>query len=267
MTDSIRVGEIQSFSLTFRYPKDQQVVFPDSTFDFAPFEFSKKEYFPTKSGEKYSYDSAVYYLSTFEVDSIQYLSLPVFMLSGKDSMDIYSNVDSVVFKGEVAQLPDSLVFKEKTIYRPVTKQFNYPYLFIGLGVVVFLALLILIIFGKKIRKSLKIYRLNKAYQLFVREFDEKIEELRQEPGAELSEGGLKYWKLYMEKLEKRPYTKNTTKEIIHMESNDLLSEPLKAIDRSIYSRHKDENLHISFGQLKDFTSQKYHQRKEEIINA
>src|SRR5690348_12171602 len=65
--DSTRVGENVFFYLTARYPKTQQIVFPDSSFAYSPFELLKKDYFPTRTNDSTSYDSAVYSLRTFEV--------------------------------------------------------------------------------------------------------------------------------------------------------------------------------------------------------
>src|SRR5688500_16263838 len=79
--DSLRVGDQTGFYLTATYPSNLNIIFPDSTFNYHPFEFNKKRYFPTQTTDGKSYDSVIYYLSTFEVDRIQQLSLPVFQLN------------------------------------------------------------------------------------------------------------------------------------------------------------------------------------------
>src|SRR5215203_6074836 len=79
-SDTTRIGDNIYFYLTARYPKTQQVVFPDSSFSFSPFELLKKDYFPTRSNDSTSYDSAVYSLRTFEIEKQQSLRLPVFII-------------------------------------------------------------------------------------------------------------------------------------------------------------------------------------------
>ena len=74
--DSLKIGENLEYTLSIKYPKNSDVVFPDSLFDFAPFEFTSKVSFPTRSDSIFSFDSAIYSLTTFEIDSLQILRLP-----------------------------------------------------------------------------------------------------------------------------------------------------------------------------------------------
>ena len=69
--DSLRVGDVTGYYLTARYLSKLNILFPDSAFNFAPFEYDHKKYFPTETEGGKSYDSVVYYLSTFEIDRIQ----------------------------------------------------------------------------------------------------------------------------------------------------------------------------------------------------
>src|SRR5690242_16983348 len=73
IADSLKVGEETAFYLSARYRSNLNALFPDSTFGFIPFEYQRKEYFPTQTENGISFDSAVYYLTTFEVDRVQYL--------------------------------------------------------------------------------------------------------------------------------------------------------------------------------------------------
>src|SRR6187551_1589180 len=94
--DSLSVGDETGFFLSATYPRNVNVIFPDSTFDYQPFEFNRKRYFPTQTTNGKSYDSVIYYLSTFEVDRILQLSLPVFQLNPQDCTVFTSNVDTVL---------------------------------------------------------------------------------------------------------------------------------------------------------------------------
>ena len=87
--DSVKIGEEVVYSRSIRYLSTKDVVFPDSLFNFAPFELYKKVSFPTRSDSIFSLDSAVYHLSTFELDTVQLLNLPIFMVLCLN-MSIYS---------------------------------------------------------------------------------------------------------------------------------------------------------------------------------
>src|SRR4051812_31858384 len=66
--DSLKIGETTRFFLSAHYGDSLNVLFPDSTFKFSTFEFDRKAYFATKTNNRVSVDSAIYYLSTFEVE-------------------------------------------------------------------------------------------------------------------------------------------------------------------------------------------------------
>ena len=74
LADSVRIGEAIPYSLTAYHSKKTDVLFPESSFSFAPFEFRSKRFFPTVTKDTISYDSVVYYLSTYEVQPVQHLS-------------------------------------------------------------------------------------------------------------------------------------------------------------------------------------------------
>src|SRR6187455_220135 len=85
LVDSLGIGDEGGYFLTARYPSELNILFPDSTYNFAPFEYARKVYYPTKTTNGQSYDSAIYYLSTFEIDKLQSLSLPVFQFTDLDT--------------------------------------------------------------------------------------------------------------------------------------------------------------------------------------
>src|SRR5688572_4204833 len=93
--DSIQVGRPARFYLTASYPSKINILFPDSTFGYAPLEFNKKEYFTTETNNGISYDSVIYHLNAFEIDSLQALGLPVFQINKSDCTLHVSNVDTI----------------------------------------------------------------------------------------------------------------------------------------------------------------------------
>ena len=124
LEDTISIGKSIPYALSIKYPKALDIVFPDSIFDFSPYEIEEKIYFPTVSDDEFSFDSAVYYITTFEIDTVQYLALPIYLLQGGDSVEIKAAQDSVILRQLVTEIPDSVAveampLKESTIYKSV----------------------------------------------------------------------------------------------------------------------------------------------------
>ncbi|MCK5104503.1 MAG: hypothetical protein KAR17_16880, partial [Cyclobacteriaceae bacterium] len=88
--EKIKIGEEIYYTLSVKYDKKLNVLFPDSSYRYGTFEYNSRTWFKTKSDSTLSYDSVIYNLSTFEIDSIQYLQLPVFVLNNEDSLAIFS---------------------------------------------------------------------------------------------------------------------------------------------------------------------------------
>ena len=270
LEDTIKIGTPVGYSLSLKYPKELDVVFPDSLYDFSPYEIDHKEYFPTKSDSTHSYDSAVYYFLSFEIDSIQTLKLPVFILHSKDSTTVNSNTDSIILDQLVEEVPDSvaieaLPLKENTTYKNVDTQFNYPVLILILGILIVAITIFLIIFGGKIRQNFGIRRMRKSYQKFVASYDQIIADSATAPTAK-AEKALITWKRYLEGLERRPYTKLTTKEIIKWYKVEGIEESLKTIDRAIYSKQSTEELMPAYTSLKKYAHDRFNQKVEEVKN-
>lgn len=270
--DSIKVGEPATYTLSFRYPRDLEVVFPDENENYAPFEYLDRQFFPTRTDSLYSFDSVVYQITTFELDSIQSLALPVYIVSKDkkgepDSTAIYADADSVFLQRLITQAPDSLNLKANTEYRLVDLQFNYPYLLIVIVAFILLVVLVYVIFGKKIRRQWKIYRLKKDNKNFHEQFNSAVAALKSTPSRHHLEETLVIWKRYMERLDHIPYTKLTTKEIVQLPSGELLQENLRAIDRSIYGRSLNGELISHFDHLYEHTDKRFKQRIEEIKHA
>ena len=158
-SEEIKIGEEVQFSLSVKYDKNLNLLFPDSLFNFGLFEYNSRRYFETRTDSTHSFDSVVYNLSTFEVDSIQYLQLPVFFINDEDSLAILSNIDSVQLIHVVTELPENPELIANTDMVAIQKQFNYPYLLIGLGVLLVLVLITSLFFGKQLAKAWKVYRM------------------------------------------------------------------------------------------------------------
>ncbi len=240
--DSIRLGDQLDYYLTARYPSNLNVIFPDSTFSFNPFEFHRKKYQPTVTQQGESYDSVVYQLFTFEIDDIQYLSLPVFVINEKDCTRYVPIRDSILLTTMVKEpIADSVSAQDlplltNTAYQRVSFLLNYPILLIALCILLVVSITGWILFGKRIRKHFRLKRLQKNHSKFISAFSENLHRLQSQFTTEQTEAAFSLWKKYLEQLEGKPYTKLTTRETIILEQDEQLGKSLKAVDRAIYGR-------------------------------
>lgn len=255
LKDSVQIGEPVGYTLTAAYPKDLTVLFPDSTFSFSPFEYSRKEISVTKTVNGISYDSVVYYLNTFEVDKVQVLSLPVFATSARDCTAFAAPADSIFLVELVKTLPpdtvaaQNLPLKTNTLYEKVFTQFNYIILAIIAGILLIAAALVWGFFGDRITRYFKIRKLERAYKKFATEFTAQLNQLTDAFSPQIAEQSMLTWKKYMEGLSEFPYTKYTTPEIKKVFTKDTIGLSLTSIDRMIYGGVKPESLD-AFVQLK-----------------
>lgn len=256
--DSLKIGQDIHFWLSAHYPEKIDLILPDTTFNFQPFEFSGKTYFPGKISDSVVIDSAVYTLQSFEIDAIQLLSLPVFVLNtAGDTLRIASNTDSIIFTTLVPVVTDSTRLKTNLAYQDVSRQFNFPLLWIILGVLAVIAIAVLLIFGKKIRKRWFLRKLGKRYATFSAQLSAAIDQLKKAPEQQLAEHTLSLWKNFMETLENKPFSRYTTKEIMALDYTDELNATLKNIDRCVYGGKLDPALFKDFQVVEDFTQYRY----------
>ena len=259
-----KIGEEVSYTLSVSYNKNLNVLFPDSTYNFGTFDYNSREYFTTKSDSSLSFDSVVYYLSTFEIDTVQYLQLPVFILNEEDSVAIYSSIDSISLVHVVTEMPENPELKANTDLVSINKQFNYPYFLIALGVLTFVVFLVALFFGKQLARAWKVYQMNRIHEKFIKRFFNLMRDVSSNNSSKTPEHVLAVWKIYMERLEKKPISKLTTKEILVIHSNAMLKENLRMVDRSIYGNEKGIDLFASFDNLMKFSVEIYGQKITEI---
>lgn len=267
LSDSLKIGEQTAFYLSARYPSDLTILFPDSTHSFAPFEYQHKEYFVTQTAEGISRDSAVYFLTTFEVDRQQSLSLPVYIVQQRDSTSMQSPSDTVRITQFVASVPDTvaapeLPLKMNTTYQKVHYDFNFWMMMIVIGVVVVLALAVWLVFGKKIRQYFQTRRLQRNYASFTHRYNGLLAQLQSAFSPPATESALVIWKKYMEELNAQPFTKLTTPETVRLIKVPALSEDLRRIDKAIYGH--DTAVMESLENLKAFAHQAYQRKLKEV---
>jgi hypothetical protein len=267
--DSIKIGETIPFYLAAHYSDSLNVLFPDSTVKFSTFEFTRKEYFPTRTENGVSVDSAVYYLSTFEVDRIQTLGLPVYIVQPQDCTVFNSAVDSVLISQMVTEMPDSisidkLPLKMNTAYHAVPFQFNYWIVIIAVAALAIIGIIVWLFFGKRIARYYRAKRLKRKHNEFVKSYEEIVQQLGTRFSANSAENALSFWKKYMdmERLERYPFTKLTTRETLMLTKDESLATNLRQIDRAIYS---DQPTALTpFQQLRAFADQRFNKKLQEV---
>lgn len=267
--DSLLVGEPVQFSVSLRYPKKLNVLLPDSTFDFSPFEIVSRKYFPTRSDSTYSHDSVVYVLTSFYPDSLLELSLPVYMINGRDSLPIWTEPDQIMVGSILKGIEtDSLQYVSNITYAPVEYPFNYPYFLLGLaGILVFVASGVAV-FGKSVRRKIRLWFLQRRFKSFDEAYKSRLSRFLIGDPAVRPDELLLLWKTYLEDLEKKPYTKLTSQEIAQInEDRQKWLQVLRPIDRSIYGYQAGEDLQNSLQQLQLLARQKFDDRKQEVLNA
>lgn len=267
LSDSLKIGEETAYYLSVHYPSNLTILFPDSTHAFKPFEYQRKKYFLTETTNGISADSALYYLTTFEVDRVQYLDLPVYVVQQKDCTVTRTQRDSVLITQFVAQVPDSLTtdrlpLKMNTAYQKVFLNFNFWLMVILLVAAVTAIVLVWVIFGKKIGKYFKSRRLKKNHLQFHQTYNTFLAELKAAFSIPTTESALSVWKKYMEQLESKPYTKLTTRETFILVKEPSLSEHLSRIDKAIYG-HNTTVLE-SLENLRSFADQKFSRKMKEV---
>lgn len=265
--DSLGVGEPVRYWTTASYPAKMEVILPDSSYDFSPFELVERGFTPTEAVGEMARDSAVYTLQSFEIDLVQYLSVNALVLEGADTLTIASDLDSIYFTELAPAVTDSTQLKINLAYRDVDGLFNYPlWSFIALGIFV-LMLLTLLIFGRRIAKNFRMKKLRREYQQFSYKIGLHINKLKEQPEPLLAEEALSDWKKYLERLEKIPYSKYTTKEILAYDNNQEIKDSLKIIDRTVYGKIEQAEVFKSFQDIEDFTQHRYTMALDRIKNG
>ncbi len=266
MADSVKIGEHIQYMMSFEYPAQAKILFPDSTYNFFPFEYVGKEYFPTTTTrEGMLKDSIVFTLATYELDEVYYLRVPVYFFEGKDSSSFYSTVDSVRLKPVVTSLPKNPELLAETDFQEVPKQFNYIYFLIGIGVLLIVLTTLVLLFGKKVYRMFVVYRLKKSFEKYKAEYHSILTQKSED--AQVSERALTAWKKYLEKLDRQPITKLTTKEITQVYPNNDLKNTLREIDRSLYGGIQVKNMEDMFDSLEKFSFERLNLKIEEVNNG
>ncbi|GAB2537925.1 hypothetical protein [Rufibacter soli] len=261
LQDSVQLGQSVKYILVSRHAPQAEVVFPDSTYTFAPFELVRKEFFPTRTQRGLSIDSTVYTLRTFHLQPVQRLQLHARLFFREDTLQLSTASDSIVLIQNVTEVPDSLALMANTRLEHVADKFNYLYWGLGL-----LAGSIFIggiwgLFGKGIQRRYNLYVLRKAQSQFQYRFQTSKDRFRRMKTLDHLERAITLWKNYLTKLEDEEISSFTTKEITtYYEEDERVGNSLKICDRAIYGNilSDDENeVANALTQLAEFAALRY----------
>ena len=268
LTDSIKIGQPFPYALAAEYPSEKNILFPDSMFAFTPFELAGKRFFPTQTVDGISRDSVIYYFNSFEIDSVQSLRLPVFVLQAQDCTSVWTEADQVWLKHLVTISTDSieaanLPLKINAFYEPVAWLFNYPMASIVGGIAIVVLVVAWLVFGKRIRKYFKVRSMRRSFEKYLQSFNDSLDSLKNSYSISSAEKTLSIWKKYLENLEDKPFTKYTSKEILKSSGHDSLAGPLSTVDRLLYAGVRPSSFE-AFYELKSYSEDCFYKKLEEV---
>lgn len=270
MSESLKVGLPIKYALSYRHKPTADVFFPDSTFNYAPFELVSREYFPTITDEKGSLDSAIYTLISFEVTPVQELSLPIFVKEQLDCTSVFAPMDYVRLKGTIAESGqmDTLSLKKDTNVILLSQQPNYPLIFLFIIGLSFLGVLTFWFFGTPIKRQIKLFQFKRRYDEYQRSFQRLSRATDdQKKGLENVEKAVILWKKYVERLESKPFTTFTTKEILDNLQDIRLSEALREIDATVYGGIYSKKTASSLDILQELAETLYRKHRKVLVQS
>lgn len=260
---SVRVGEIVDYELSYSHAPGLNVIFPDSTANYAPFEFVGKTFRPTRTRRGRSLDETVYHLRTFALDSVQRLALPVTVLRGHDTLTVPTTVAAVRLERVVPPLATGAVpiLRQNTTLLPVEPNFNYPYWLAGFGMLVVLLGGVALGFGRRWRQRYQLYKLRKNHVYFLAQYARHVERFTLSRSLTNMERAITLWKNYLTTLENNVINSLTTREIVAYYDNDTdVGLALRLADRVIYGNRFTEDeveTDLAFGLLRDFAQRRF----------
>ena len=233
------IGDTIYFISTINYPKNIEIIQPDSSNDYKTFEYIDKLIFPSLKIEDRVLDSTIYLLRTFNTDTIQSLKLSSYIINNNDSLKITSTEDDLIISNQIKKIDQSLKVKYNTILSKINKLINYKYVTYIIAIILLIIGLTYILFGKKIVIFFKIHRLKKAFKSFETKFQKQQMIYKKEKSKNEIEKLLVIWKVFMEFISNKAYLASTTKEIEKFNSNKKIITSLKEFDKNIYSPNKN----------------------------
>jgi hypothetical protein len=265
LTDSIEVGKPIFFALSYRHLPQTEVFFPDSTFNFTPFEILSKKNFTSNSDQRGTLDSTLYQLITFDVNAKQLLQVPVYIFNGRDCTEVLSLPDTVFLrKSNLNAVDTARGLKDETGLRTLSREFNFSIALAILALVIAVIGSINWVFGREIQRQWRLLKLQRRHLEYNRSFNKLLRNAREKNNIKDAEKAIIVWKNYLERLEKKPFATYTTREIIDNMPDDLLEEALRNMDGIIYGQVKSKGMDKSLEVLKAGATRLYRTKRKQI---
>ena len=267
LSDSVKVGLPVKYALSYRHKATADVFFPDSAYNFSPFEMVRREYFNTVTDQNGSLDSVVYTLITFEVTPVQELSLPVYVRAKRDCTRVFAPMDYVVLNSIIKPNLniDTLYLKKDTRLIPIAQQVNFPLIFLIIIGLLLLIGMVFWFFGKPIRRQVRLFNFRRRYDDF-RKLFQRLSRGTDDAKKRLEniEKAVVLWKKYIERIENKPFTTFTTKEILDNLKDNRLSDALREIDATVYGGVYSSKTIASLQVLQELAEGLYRERRIEM---
>lgn len=269
LVDTLFLGKPVPVAFSFEYPKHWQVLFPDTTYQYSPFEWHKKDFFPTQTQGSLSKDSAIFWLKSFEIEPVQKLRLPAFYIQPNgDSVSIFSNIDSIFLKQYIlSNRLDTITLKANTQYASLPIKLNFQAWVLGLVTSFFILAIVWLFFGDWIKKQILLLNLKRKQVLFEDNFEKEMLKIRTRKRLKDIEQAFILWKKHLEQIEGEPYSSFTSSEIVEVLQREKLAESLQNIDRAIYGTIMEESLDKDLAFLKSLAKERYRLKKQLIKNG
>ena len=270
LSDSVKVGLPVQYALSYRHKATADIFFPDSSYNFTPFELVKREYFNTITDENGSLDSVVYTLISFEVLPVQQLSLPVYVRAKRDCTRVFAPMDYVVLNSIINPniSIDTLVLKKDTRLIPLAQQINFPLIFLIIIGLLLLVGMVFWFFGKPIRRQVRLFNFRRRYDDF-RKLFQRLSRGTEDAKKRLEniEKAVVLWKKYIERIENKPFTTFTTKEILDNLKDNRLSDALREIDATVYGGVYSNKTIASLQVLQELAAGLYRERRMDLVTG
>jgi hypothetical protein len=267
LSDSVKVGLPVKYALSYRHKATADVFFPDSAYNFTPFELVKREYFNTVTDQNGSLDSVVYTLISFEVTPVQELSLPVYVRAKRDCTRVFAPMDYVVLNSIIKPNTniDTLSLKKDTRLIPIAQQVNFPLIFLIIIGLLLITGMIFWFFGKPISRQIRLFNFRRRYDDFKKLF-QRLSRGTEDAKKRLEniEKAVVLWKIYIERIENKPFTTFTTKEILDNLKDSRLSDALREIDATVYGGVYSSKTIASLQVLQELAEGLYRERRIEM---
>lgn len=265
--DSVKIAEPIIYKMVLKHPVGSQAIFPDSGFDYSPFELLEKKYYPTISDSSISTDSVSYTLQTFNLSDTLPLSLPVYFIINGDSVPVYPKPDTVWLQREIRTPRPDAPLKAATNFGKVERRFNYPYVMLGGGVLAIILIFLNRFLGKPVERFIRLILLFRRQKAFLVSFDRMAGQALREQSAKRTEQTLNVWKKHIERIDGRPFSTFTTKEMVQAIPEENLKNTLQQIDRCVYAGQTELIVKQVFNELRRQSELFYQRKRAEIRNG